>query len=76
MSSANSGRTPKSDEHGAESSRMNTQGVDDKMGSPEVQAVVDGTIKRTEKASGHPVNSPERQAIHDAIEKNAHPHAR
>ncbi|KAK5073695.1 hypothetical protein LTR64_007169 [Lithohypha guttulata] len=42
---------------------------DSKIGSPEVQAMVDGEIKKTEKATGGAVGEPERQAIHDGVQK-------
>ena len=41
------------------------------VGSPEVQAKVDGTIKDIEKKTGTTVGEPEKQAIHDGIKTGA-----
>ena len=42
-----------------------------KTGEPEVQAIADGTIKQNERAIGHKIGEPARQAIHDGIEQEA-----
>ncbi|KAK5945782.1 hypothetical protein PMZ80_002990 [Knufia obscura] len=41
------------------------------VGSPEVQAKVDGTIKDVEKKTGTTVGEPEKQAIYDGIATGA-----
>lgn len=42
----------------------------ERRGSPEVQAIVDGEVKKAEKATGGKLDEPVKQAIHDGVEKD------